>query len=949
MSSTPVKNASTEAVEPNKAIATAPAAVKEKTASSSSAQAAARAAGNTPMMRQYLSIKKNYPDTLLFYRMGDFYELFFEDAQRAAYELDITLTARGKAQGEPIPMAGVPYHAAENYIARLLKKGIAVAICEQVGEVPAKGPVERKVVRVITPGTITDDNLLEERKVSLLAAVSIAKDRNRTRTFGLACLDMASGRFTVQEVLQWQDLIAELERVQPAELLYPDENPVAIGWKNRLENFPLTAFAEWKFDSESARHNLNQQFGTRDLSGFGCEDFSAGIAAAGAVLGFANETQLGELPHISSLQVVHMHDFLHMDPHTRRNLELNQSLAGEEKHGLLSVADNTVTSMGKRRLRQWLNQPLRPGSVLQARHAAVRAFSKADSLSAIRDTLKSVADLERIITRIVMSSANPGDLTNLRQTLACLPDIKALVESVEQPENISNIKLAVQPELHALLVTAVIETPPRLIRDGNVLAKGYDSELDELRQLSLNQDEFLQQLETREREATGISSLKVGYNKIHGFYIETNRTQGQTVPAHYTRRQTLKSAERFITEELKQFEDKVLGAREKALAREKHLYQKLLQELAGHAADLRQVSEVLTLIDLFCNFAERGQTLDWVEPEFSSQPGLEIAAGRHPVIEQLIQDPFVPNDLVLSPERRLLLVTGPNMGGKSTFMRQAALIVLLACSGCPVPARSCLIGPIDRIFTRIGASDDLASGQSTFMVEMTEAANILHNATEQSLVLMDEIGRGTSTFDGMSLAFACAEHLARSNQALCLFSTHYFELTALADEIEGIENVHLDAVEHEGKIVFMHRVKAGAASQSYGLQVARLAGLPPAVLSSAAERIQALENQAAESKQNMQQNTTINQTTSIAGVSGSTSETVAGMATETMAAPPCNSQDSSSPDTGTADTTSATTPQLELFPALSDEVRSFIEKIEPDALTPRQALELIFDLKEKVK
>ena len=906
------------------------------------------------MMRQYLSIKTDYPDTLLFYRMGDFYELFFADAERAAQELDITLTARGKAQGNPIPMAGVPFHAAENYIARLLKKGISVAVCEQVGDVTGKGPVERKVVRVITPGTVTDDNLLEDRKVSLLAAVCLSNDRSKNSTFGLASLDMASGKFTVQEVSQWQNLIAELERLQPAELLYPDENPVTTGWRNKLGDFALTAFAGWKFDQDNARHHLNQQFGTRDLSGFGCEDFSAGIGAAGAVLGYANETQLGHLPHIASLQVVHMHDYLHMDPHTRRNLEINQSLAGEERHGLLAVADNTVTSMGKRRLRQWLNQPLRPGAELLARHQTVNAFRAADNLADIRETLKTVADLERIITRIVMSSANPGDLTNLRQTLSCLPrlqqELQALVAADKsQPDGAkqADIRVEPQPTLHSLLTRAVIESPPRLIRDGKVLAEGYDQELDELRQLAHNQDEFLQQLEERERQSTGITSLKVGYNKIHGFYIETSRSQGQSIPPNYTRRQTLKSTERFITEELKQFEDKVLGAREKSLAREKQLYQELLQELATHAAVLRQVSEVLTQIDVFSNFAERALTLDWVEPEFSKEPGIEIAAGRHPVIEQLIDDPFVPNELVLSPERRLLLVTGPNMGGKSTFMRQAALIVLLACAGSPVPARSCLIGPVDRIFTRIGASDDLASGQSTFMVEMTEAANILHNATEHSLVLMDEIGRGTSTFDGMSLAFACAEHLARMNRAMCLFSTHYFELTALADELEGVENVHLDAVEHDGKIVFMHRVKPGPANQSYGLQVARLAGLPQAVLASAASRIHNLEKQAEGATTQKQSGTVVHDAATDSPQANKmevavlqTTEPHAGAIGEPYVVP----------ESSVVFTPSNDEPgQMELFSSLPDEIRIFIEKIEPDTVSPRQALDLLYELKSKVK
>lgn len=931
---------------------------------STTAQAApAKSTAHTPMMRQFLSIKKDYPDTLLFYRMGDFYELFFDDAKLAAAELDITLTARGKAQGNPIPMAGVPYHAAENYIARLLKKGISVAVCEQVGDVSNKGPVERKVVRVVTPGTVTDDSLLEERRDALLAAVCEITDRRKNRIFGLSSLDMASGRFTLQELPSWETLLAELERLQPAELLYPDENPVTTGWVKRLAGFALTAYSEWKFDTDSAKHNLNRQFGTRDLSGFGCQTCTAGIAAAGAVLEYANETQLGNLPHISALQVVHIRDYLHMDSHTRRNLEINHSLAGEERHGLLSVTDKTVTSMGKRRLRQWLNQPLRPGPALKDRHAAVRACMQSDAVQSIRETLASVADMERIITRIVLASANPQDLTNLRQSLACLPELAQTTLNIDfKAAGASDVAIKPEPELLDLLIRAIEEAPPRLIRDGGVVANGYDAELDELRQLASNQDEFLKQLETRERESTGISSLKVGYNKIHGFYIETSRAQGQALPENYTRRQTLKSTERFITEELKQFEDKVLGAREKALSREKLLYKKLLEQLCEHTDKLRQLSEALTLVDLYCNFAERAEALDWIEPEFTEQPGIEIVAGRHPVIEQLLDEPFVPNDLVVNPERRLLLITGPNMGGKSTFMRQAALIVLLACAGSPVPARSCQIGSVDRIFTRIGASDDLASGQSTFMVEMTEAANILNNATEHSLVLMDEIGRGTSTFDGMSLAFACAEHIARKNRAMCLFSTHYFELTALADEIDGVANIHLDAVEHEGKIVFMHRVKTGAASQSYGLQVARLAGLPPAVLAGAASKLRALETAAPQISQHQSKGQSASSDYSPAGDFQQSANEHDHAASDhpVVRKIPAEAAVTKSPEKAATKAATATPlhlasdeesqqPQMDLFPALSSELLGFIQQIDPDSVTPREALSLLYEIQSKVK
>ena len=935
-------------------------------------------------MRQYLAIKKDYPDTLLFYRMGDFYELFFADAQRAAEELDITLTARGKASGDPIPMAGVPYHAAEGYIARLIKRGIAVAICEQTGDVAtSKGPVERKVVRVVTPGTLTDESLLEERHTALLVAVSRARTRSRSELFGLASLDMASGEFEVQELASEEELIAELSRLQPAELLLADTPDTLRSLHQRLQLYNPQLYPDWHFSESSARDRLTHQFGTRDLSGFGCDKLTAGIGAAGAVLGYASDTQLGNLPHIHSLKLHKNDDFLNLDSQTRRNLEINTSLSGEEKHGLLAVVDSTRTSMGKRRLRQWLNQPLRAGTGLAERHRMVRAMRESENFKTVRELLQQVGDVERILTRVALYSVNPPELQTLKRSLGSLPELASVAQNLTQGIDVQDFPMPQPcPQVYELLDRAIIDSPPRLIRDGGVLQDDYDGELQDLRKLSSNQDEYLKDLEVREREASAIATLKVGYNRVHGFYIETSRAQGENVPDHYIRRQTLKSTERFITEELKEFEDKVLGAREKALAREKYLYQQLLETLSEHLPALKTASESLTLLDLYSNLAERAEMLDWVEPEFTDSARIEIVAGRHPVIEQLIDEPFVANDLVLDPERRLLLVTGPNMGGKSTFMRQAAIIVLMACCGSPVPARTCQLGPIDRIFTRVGASDDLASGQSTFMVEMSEAANILHNATAQSLVLMDEIGRGTSTFDGMSLAYACAEHLGTRNRALCLFSTHYFELTQLASAIEGIENIHLDAIEHEGKIVFLHKAKPGPASKSYGLQVARLAGLPAAVLANATARLRELETGAAQGKPGTLDRPNRNNTpTGQRSVSNQTETALSkGIATyddqtndgaikvgEIKSAEFENSEhsDQLAADVSTVETTAHATvtknlasteiapPQLDLFAAADNlilqEIYTVFEETDPDSLTPRDALDLIYSLKSRIE
>ena len=787
------------------------------------------------MMQQYLRIKADYPHMLLFYRMGDFYELFYEDAERAARLLDITLTARGKSAGKPIPMAGIPYHAAENYLARLIRQGESVAICEQVGDpATSKGPVERKVVRIITPGTVTDEALLEERRDNLLATLC-----RQDSTWGLATLDLTSGRFTVQEQETEEGLRGELERLQPVELLLPEEE--SFEWKGG----GLTRRSEWHFDPETALQLLTAQFGTRDLGGFGCQGMDTAIRAAGALLQYVQETQRTALPHISGLKVERHDEALVIDAATRRNLELDRAHSGRREHTLAGLLDQTATAMGSRLLARWINRPLRDRAVIEARHDAVEALVQWFELRELRRLLAGAGDIERILSRIALGSARPRDLATLRDTLALLPELQSLLAPLESPllKRLA-AEMGEHPRLVERLRRAIRENPPVLIRDGGVLAKGWDEELDELRNLSQNADRFLLDLEARERERTGIASLKVSYNRVHGYYIEIGRAHAEQVPADYVRRQTLKSTERFITPELKKFEDRVLSARERALAREKRLYEELLESLRPEIPALQKCAGALAALDVLANLAERAIALDLSRPQLAEEPGIHIEAGRHPVVEQTLDAPFIANDLHFDEQRRMLIVTGPNMGGKSTYMRQCALIVIMACAGSFVPAACATIGPVDRIFSRIGASDDLAGGRSTFMVEMEETANILHNSTDQSLVLMDEIGRGTSTFDGLSLAWACAVELATRIRACTLFATHYFELTTLPEEFAGVANVHLDAVEHGDGIVFMHRVKEGPANQSYGLQVAALAGVPRSVIERARHRLVELEESA---------------------------------------------------------------------------------------------------------
>ncbi len=790
---------------------------------------------HTPMMQQYLRIKAEYPDTLLFYRMGDFYELFFEDAKKVARLLDITLTARGASNGHPIPMAGVPYHAAEAYMAKLLRSGLSIVVCEQVGDPKTSiGPVERQVARILTPGTVSDAAFLEENQDNLIAALHAAQQH-----YGIATLNVSSGQFNLLEVQNDEALLGELERLRPTELLISEDFDKKF---LRETKFGIRRRPPWEFDCESARRLLAQQMQTRDLSGFGCEDMPAAISAAGCLMQYMKETQRSALPHLRSMQAERREDSVIIDAATRRNLELTTNLAGTQQNTLAAVLDFSATAMGSRLLKRWLNRPLRQRPVLEARQLSIHNLLADRNYLSLHEQLRNIADLERILARIALKTARPRDLAQLRDTLAQLPAVQRQLSPLTAP---LLKKLAGEinefPELLQLLTAAIVENPPMVLRDGGVIARGYHAELDELLALSENASGFLVEMEEREKKRTGFSSLKVGYNRVHGYYIEISRVQAQSAPADYIRRQTLKNAERFITPELKVFEDKALSSRDKALALEKELYEALLDIILRSLQPLQVSAAGLAECDVLTTLAERADTLDLQRPQFSDVAGINIVGGRHLVVAAVLDQPFVPNDVDLSEARRMLVITGPNMGGKSTYMRQIALITLLAYIGSYVPAQSALIGPIDRIFTRIGAADDLAGGRSTFMVEMTETANILHNASAYSLVLMDEVGRGTSTFDGLSLAWASAEYLAHKLKALTLFATHYFELTSLPDKISTVHNVHLDATEHGDKIIFLHTVQPGPANQSYGIQVAQLAGVPLPVIQQAKTKLLELE------------------------------------------------------------------------------------------------------------
>ena len=779
------------------------------------------------MMQQYLRLKAQHPDILMFYRMGDFYELFYDDAEKGSRLLDLTLTTRGQSAGAPIRMAGVPVHSVEQYLAKLVKMGESVAICEQVGDVAtAKGPVDREVTRIVTPGTLTDPALLDEKADNVLLSIHPVK-----AAIGLAWLSIASGELRVAEVAP-QALDNELRRIAPAEILAADGL--------ELPGYTVTRLPAWHFEFESGRRKLLEQLGASTLAGFGAEDLEPAIAACGALLEYAKKTQGQALAHVSSVRAERAGEYLRMDADTRRNLEITETLRGEPEPTLFSLLDECATGMGSRLLRHWLHHPLRDHAVLVERNDAVEGLAK--SFPDIQAILRKFADVERIASRIALKNARPRDLSGLRESLELLVELGPAVPSSTALLKKIREQLQTPDVCKGILVAAIAAEPSAMLRDGGVIAPGYSAELDELRGLQTNANEFLISLEKKEKERTGIANLRVAYNHVHGYFIEVTNSQVGKVPDDYRRRQTLKNAERYITPELKIFEDKALSARDRALALEKTLYDAVLEELAPQVKTLQEIARALAQLDVLCCFAGIAERRNYCRPTFTSEISIEITAGRHPVVEARI-DRFLANDARLSPARQLLLITGPNMGGKSTYMRQVALIALLAHTGCFVPAKSARIGPIDQIYTRVGASDDLAGGRSTFMVEMTESANILHNATPSSLVLMDEIGRGTSTFDGLALAWAIGKFLLEKNKSLTLFATHYFELTRLALEYKTAANIHLDAVEHKDTIVFLHAVEEGPANRSYGLQVAALAGVPRPVIRQAQKILETLEQQ----------------------------------------------------------------------------------------------------------
>ena len=843
----------------------------------------------TPMMQQYLRIKAQHPNELLFYRMGDFYELFFDDAKTASELLDITLTARGKKEGNPIPMCGVPFHAADNYLAKLIKGGVSVAICEQIGDPQnSKGPVERKVLRVLTPGTVTDEALLDDKSENLL--VSIA---HNNESFGIASLDMCSGLFQLNEVDSQDVFISEIDRINPKEILIAEDSSVL---KLLGQDSCIRKRNSWEYDLDTAERVLNNHFGTKNLTAFGCDDMKLGISAAGVLLQYALDTQKNSLPHIQQITAELQSSKVILDPTTRKNLEIDQAINGGTKNTLFEVLNTTGSSMGSRLLKRWLNEPSKDLKKLVCRQRSIASLQDNLLYDRVNQVLRYIGDMERILTRVALRSARPRDITRLVMSLEQLPQIQKLLCEITD-ENLLKIKNYCKPlpELFKFLSEAIIDNPPMTIREGGVIADGFDDELDELRALNSNAGKYLLDLEIQEKERTGINTLKVGYNRVHGYYIEISKGQSAQAPIEYIRRQTLKNAERYITPELKVYEDKSLSAKSKALAREKIIYEDLLDTINKDLKILVDCAASLAELDVLSSMSERAVSLNFCKPELTEENLIEIKGGRHPVIEQTIESPFIPNDLEMDQKKRMLIITGPNMGGKSTYMRQTALIVLLAQIGSFVPATAARIGMVDRIFTRIGSSDDIASGRSTFMVEMTETANILHNASNRSLVLMDEIGRGTSTYDGLSIAWACAQYLVTEVRALTMFATHYFELTKLPEQSEASINVHLNAKEHKDQIVFMHKVLEGAASKSYGLQVAKLAGIPHSVLEKAKAQLTKLETQNLDTGNNL----------------------------------------SSEPQS-----------QLSFESESDSKLKKILQKTSPDELTPKQALELIYELKK---
>ena len=843
----------------------------------------------TPMMQQYLRIKAQHPNELLFYRMGDFYELFFDDAKTASELLDITLTARGKKEGNPIPMCGVPFHAADNYLAKLIKGGVSVAICEQIGDPQnSKGPVERKVLRVLTPGTVTDEALLDDKSENLL--VSIA---HNNESFGIASLDMCSGLFQLNEVDSQDVFISEIDRINPKEILIAEDSSVL---KLLGQDSCIRKRNSWEYDFDTAERVLNNHFGTKNLTAFGCDDMKLGISAAGVLLQYALDTQKNSLPHIQQITAELQSSKVILDPTTRKNLEIDQAINGGTKNTLFEVLNTTGSSMGSRLLKRWLNEPSKDLKKLVCRQRSIASLQDNLLYDRVNQVLRYIGDMERILTRVALRSARPRDITRLVMSLEQLPQIQKLLCEITD-ENLLKIKNYCKPlpELFKFLSEAIIDNPPMTIREGGVIADGFDDELDEHRALNSNAGKYLLDLEIQEKERTGINTLKVGYNRVHGYYIEISKGQSAQAPIEYIRRQTLKNSERYITPELKVYEDKSLSAKSKALAREKIIYEDLLDIINKDLKILVDCAASLAELDVLSSMSERAVSLNFCKPELTEENLIEIKGGRHPVIEQTIESPFIPNDLEMDQKKRMLIITGPNMGGKSTYMRQTALIVLLAQIGSFVPATAARIGMVDRIFTRIGSSDDIASGRSTFMVEMTETANILHNASNRSLVLMDEIGRGTSTYDGLSIAWACAQYLVTEVRALTMFATHYFELTKLPEQSEASINVHLNAKEHKDQIVFMHKVLEGAASKSYGLQVAKLAGIPHSVLEKAKAQLTKLETQNLDTGNNL----------------------------------------SSEPQS-----------QLSFESESDSKLKKILQKTSPDELTPKQALELIYELKK---